>query len=84
MMVAIAEWTGCALGILGAFLLATNSRFSAWGFVSFLLSNVAWIVFALAEDKSGLLIQQVCFTGTSLLGLWQWRGKLGFCRDGTV
>ena len=75
-MVSVAEWAGCVLGILGSLLLATNSRVSAWGFVAFLLSNVAWIVFALAEGKSGLLIQQVCFTGTSFLGLWQWRGKL--------
>ena len=75
-MVSVAEWTGCTLGVLGAFLVATNSRVSAWGFVAFLLSNVAWIVFAVVESKTGLLIQQVFFTATSLLGLWQWRGKL--------
>lgn len=75
-MVSVAEWTGCTLGVIGAFLVATNSRVSAWGFVAFLLSNVAWIVFAVVEGKTGLLVQQVFFTATSLLGLWQWRGKL--------
>ena len=76
MMESIAEWAGCILGVLGSGLVATKSRVSAWGFVAFLLSNVAWIVFAIVEGKHGLLVQQVCFTATSLLGLWQWRGEL--------
>ena len=37
------EWTGAALGLLGAFLLATNSRFSRFGWVAFLVSNMCWI-----------------------------------------
>ncbi len=40
------EWTGCVLGLVGAFLLATNTGISRWGRVSFLLANFAVIAFA--------------------------------------
>jgi hypothetical protein len=40
------EWVGCAFGLMGAAMLALNTRFSGWGFVFFLfflLSNICWI-----------------------------------------
>ena len=46
-MIDLIEWAGCITGLLGASLLAMNNRYSGWGFVLFLLSNVAWIVFGL-------------------------------------
>jgi hypothetical protein len=67
-----AQWTGCALGLLGAFLLATNSRYSRWGWIAFLLSNGAWIAYSLLVSANGLLLQQVGFTITSLIGVRQW------------
>jgi hypothetical protein len=75
-MIAAMEWTGCTFGLLGAFLLATNTRFSGWGFVAFLVSNAAWIGFAAALGAGGLLMQQAGFTFTSLLGLYRWRRQL--------
>ena len=66
------DWGGCALGLLGAFLLATNTRLSRWGWVAFLISNVAWILYAIATGAWALLIQQAGFTVTSLIGLRQW------------
>ena len=75
-MINVMEWTGCAFGLLGAFLLATNTRLSGWGFVAFLVSNAAWIGFASAKGASGLLLQQAGFTFTSLLGLYRWRRQL--------
>ena len=66
------EWTGCAFGLLGALLLAINCRFSRWGWVAFLLSNVAWIAYSVLIGAQGLLLQQMGFTITSLIGLRQW------------
>lgn len=67
----ILEWAGCGLGLLGAFLLATNTSFSRYGWISFLLANFAVIGFARGIRANGLLVQQVGFTATSLLGLYR-------------
>ncbi len=70
------EWLGSILGLLGAFLLATNSQISRYGWFAFLGANVAMIVFAIRIDASGLLLQQLGFVATSLLGLY----RTGFLR----
>jgi hypothetical protein len=67
------EWLGAALGLLGAGLLATNTRFSAYGWLAFLASNVCWISYAHMLGAWGLLAQQIGFTATSCIGLWRWR-----------
>lgn len=63
------EWTGSLLGLFGAYLLATHSQFSRYGWYFFLSANVAMILFAYSIDRYGLLTQQIGFLGTSLLGL---------------
>jgi len=70
------ECAGCVLGLLGAFLLATNTRFSPLGWISFLAANVAMITFAYGVGAHWLLWQQVGFTATSCLGLWRSRARL--------
>jgi hypothetical protein len=65
------EWIGCALGLLGAAMLAFNFRYSRYGWFAFLGANVAMISFALLIDKHGLLVSQIGFACTSLLGIWR-------------
>jgi hypothetical protein len=65
------EWTASILGLLGAFLLATNSRISRYGWVVFLIANVAMIAFAIKVEAHGLLLQQLGLMGTNLLGLYR-------------
>ncbi len=71
-MVTLIEWSACVLGVLGALLLALNNRWSGYGFVLFLCSNAGWATFAAMTGSYGLLTSQAVFTGTSLLGIWQW------------
>ncbi len=71
MPVAVFEWTGALLGLLGAFLLATHSRVSRYGWLAYLGANVAMSAFAAAIGAHGLLIQQLGFTVTILLGLYR-------------
>lgn len=42
-MASALEWLGCFSGLLGAALLALNTRHSGYGFVAFLASNLCWI-----------------------------------------
>lgn len=68
-LVDVLEWGGSLVGLLGAFLLATKSRLSRYGWVAFLVANIVMIVFAYAISRHGLLIQQLGFMGTSLYGM---------------
>src|SRR3546814_15086109 len=68
-VISLLEWSGCLLGLLGAFLLATNTRISKYGWLAFLAANLAMIWLAVLIDRYGLLVQQFGFTSTCLLGL---------------
>ena len=70
------EWIGSLSGLAGAFVLATNTRFSRYGWLAFLAANVAMIGFAVGIGRYGLLAQQAGFMLTSLLGIY----RAGFFR----
>lgn len=70
------EWAGAFFGLVGAFLLASNTSASKYGWASFLAANVAMIIFSIKINAHGLLAQQVGFMGTSLFGLY--RVRAGF------
>lgn len=63
------EWSGSLFGLIGALLLATNSRLSRYGWVAFLIANFCMLGFAIDGRHWGLLTQQSGFTATSLLGI---------------
>jgi hypothetical protein len=65
----IAEAWGANFGILGALLLALALPESRWGWVLFLCSNAAWLVFSIALGYKKLLLQTAIFTLSSLIGI---------------
>lgn len=66
------EMLSAALGLLGAILLASRSRWAGWAFVAWLISNIGWIVFGAGHQHWFFIAQQVGFTVTSVLGIWNW------------
>lgn len=70
-MIDFLEWVGSFSGLAGAFLLATHSRISRYGWLAFLAANVAMIGFALSIHRYGLFVQQLGFMGTSCLGIYR-------------
>ena len=68
----LTQWLGSAMGITGALLLAMNTPWSAYGWISFLLSNFAWVFYAYRQRVWSMLVMQLVFTGTSLLGITRW------------
>lgn len=62
--------------MLGSLLVAWQGPRMRWAFVVFLVSNVALIALYLAASFQWLLIMQLGFTGTSLLGIYR-----GFFRN---
>jgi hypothetical protein len=72
MTLIILQWFGCLLGVLGSLLLASNSRVSGWGFVFFLASNFAWILFGIITQTPGLIAMQLSFVIINVYGTYRW------------
>lgn len=70
------EWAGAFLGLVGAGLLASNTPLSKYGWIAFLIANVAMIFFSIQITAWGLFAQQLGFMATSLFGLY--RVRAGF------
>lgn len=66
------EILSATLGLLGAALLASRSRWAGWAFVAWLISNIGWIVFGAGNQHWFFIAQQIGFTITSVLGIWTW------------
>jgi hypothetical protein len=66
------EMLSAALGLLGAILLATRSRYAGLAFVAWFVSNIGWLIFGARHDHWFFFVQQIGFTATSVLGIWNW------------
>ena len=58
--------------VAGALMLALNTKHSGWRFVLFLISNGFWVAFGIQTGAPGLVVTQVSFTATSVLGIYRW------------
>jgi hypothetical protein len=67
----ILEWAGSVSGLVGAFLLATHTKFSKYGWIGFALANIFTAAMALMIERNGLLTQQIGFVLTSALGMYR-------------
>jgi nicotinamide riboside transporter PnuC len=66
------KWLGAAAGIAGAVLLAANVPASGWGFTLFLVSSLSWAITAWWDREGALLVLQLAFTATNILGVYRW------------
>lgn len=71
-LVHILEWTGTVAGVFGAALVASNTKYSAFGWISFLISSTCIAGYAFLSQAHGLLVLECTFILTNLLGLWRW------------
>lgn len=71
MIWAAIEWSGVAISLGGAALVAGASpRSRRWGFGLWIGSNLLLGIFAIHAQAWGLLTMYVIFLGTSSLGWW--------------
>lgn len=71
-IVHILEWAGTVAGVFGAALVASNTKYSAYGWISFLISSTCIAGYAFLSQAHGLLVLECTFILTNLLGLWRW------------
>ncbi|HEJ4407792.1 TPA: nicotinamide mononucleotide transporter [Pseudomonas aeruginosa] len=69
MMLDVLEWTGTICGIAGATLIASNVRLSPWGWWLFLASSLILSLYGLLIGAYGIMLLNLCFVMTNLLGL---------------
>ena len=66
------EILSSVLGLLGAILLASKSRYAGLAFVAWGVSNLGWLIFGAHNDHWFFFAQQIGFLFTSVLGVWTW------------
>lgn len=68
-MIEVYEWIGSICGIAGAALIASNVRLSPWGWWLFMVSSLSLCLYAATAGAWGILLLNLCFVVTNLIGL---------------
>jgi len=66
------KWVGTMTGVVGAFILALNIPFSAWGWTLFLFSSLSWTFAAIVMKDMSLAVLQLAFVVVDMIGVWRW------------
>jgi len=70
--VKLLKYIGEIGGIVGALMLATNTDLSAYGYIFFTSSSVAWTITAFFMKEWSLMRMSLVFTVINFFGLYQW------------
>jgi hypothetical protein len=68
----VLSWIGCITGVAGAGVLAAHMPWSGWGFVCFLISNMAWYAHGRITRIHAQAVMQVGDSVTAAIGIWNW------------
>lgn len=64
------DWVAMALSLLAVYLLGHKNQF---GFVSFMVSNVLWVIVGVLANSVGIWAGNLVFLGLNLRGYLRWR-----------
>ncbi len=71
-MIFLTEWIGTVFGICGAMLIASNVKYSVWGWWLFLISSLSLCLYASLQGAWGLLVLNGFFVFTNVTGILRW------------
>lgn len=71
-LIDIYECFGSISGVAGAWLLALKFRYSKFGWIAYLISNLFLIGFDIAMGRHWLIFKDSAFTLSSLVGIWNY------------
>ncbi|MDH5327636.1 MAG: hypothetical protein OEY58_19455 [Gammaproteobacteria bacterium] len=74
----VVEWFASLATVAGAGLLAFNCRYSAWGWLFFLIANILWLTYGYLSSDMAISLQTMVLTGTSIIGIYRWLLKPRF------
>lgn len=67
----VLDWCGSAFGLIGAYMLAFRFRGSRYGWFAFFAANGFYVAMASSVGLPGLLAQQLGFSVSSVIGIYQ-------------
>ena len=61
-------------GTLAAIMLSANSgrRVTGYGFVIFSISSITWVLYALQDGETPLILQNAVYTAINMFGVYRW------------
>lgn len=68
----VAEVLGSVLGVIGALMVASNSRATRWAFPVYLVSNVSLLIFGVAGGHWGIAAANAAFALIAIYGICRW------------
>lgn len=68
----LVELFSTTCGLLGSLVLALKGKNAGRGWVLFALSNTGWLVFGYGHGHWLFFVQQIGFSITSAIGIWNW------------
>lgn len=68
----LVELFATTCGLLGSLVLALKGKNAGRGWVLFALSNTGWLVFGYGHGHWLFFVQQIGFSITSAIGIWNW------------
>lgn len=66
------EWIGAGFGILGAFMVASHSTVSGYGYIPFLIGAVAYVIHSWQIKNVPLFALNLTFATANIYGITQW------------
>lgn len=67
-------YVAMATGTLAALMVSANisNRVTGYGFVVFSFSSVTWVIYALQDGETPLILQNAALTAINLAGIYRW------------
>ena len=63
------QWPAMLVTVIAAWMVASQRKYKRnWGFWLFLLSNVLWIIWGVADGAYALIILQICLAFLNIRG----------------
>ncbi len=65
-------WIGTITGIAGGIMVALNFEHSKFGYISFMISAISWIIQGAKNNDSALVLLNTVFICVNALGIYRW------------
>lgn len=66
------DWIGLFCGVIGAYLVASNTPLSKFGWLFFLVSSLALTAYTLYRREFRMSVLQIVFVGSNVLGIYRY------------
>ena len=63
------DFYGTIFGVIGAFIIASNTGLNHLGYIFFLLSSILYIIFGIKIDNLNIIVLNIVFIIANILGL---------------